>query len=34
MRCHRLYPIVAFENFSPDTLEMAEILLRQSVSMG
>jgi len=25
MKCHRLYLIADFENFSPDTLKMADI---------
>jgi len=27
MKCHRSYPIVHLENFSPDTIKMADILL-------
>jgi len=33
MRCHRLYPIVHFKNFSQDTLKMAGIL-RYSLRCG
>jgi len=33
MMCHRSYPIADFENFSPDTLKMADILCYDKVCL-
>jgi len=34
MKCHRLYLIADFENFSPDTLKMAAAYSTVSVNRG